>query len=320
LHDTSSNKENKRLMGTTISTLDAGQLMATERPTTHQVFLGDATGQQQDLLEREFFGRVVLPNGTVKSTNANRMNDLNATVLPYVQRLVERPVHIMDVGISSGVSTVEWYDQLSGAGVVCEMLASDLTVYASLLTLGSSFGALIDRHRNILHLDILGRGAPPSATGVQGIFAAAVRLVFRVAMAVDRSLPPLRGQTQEAATGMLLKCEPVSLLTKKMTQQSALQVIEDDLVAGDRPEFKHAFQVIRAANILNRAYFADATLVQMLNKLKNRLVPEGILIVCRTNDEGINNGTIFRQVEGGKVQVLTRIGSGSEIEALLPIV
>jgi hypothetical protein len=304
-------------MGTTISTLDAGRLVAVERPTTHQVFRENATGQQQDLLEREFFGRVVLPNGTVKSTNANRMNDLNAAALPYVQRLVERPVQIMDVGISSGVSTVEWYEQLRGAGIVCEMLATDLTIYASLLSLGSSFGAVIDRHRNILHLDILGRGAPPSATGVQGIFAAAVRLAFRAAMAVDRSLPPLRGQTQEAATGMLLKCEPISLLTKKMKQQNALRVIEDDLVAGDRPEFKHAFHVIRAANILNRAYFADATLVQMLNKLGNRLKPNGVLIVCRTNDEGVNHGTIFRQVEGGKFQVLSRIGSGSEIEDLL---
>jgi hypothetical protein len=307
-------------MGTTISTLDAGPLVAVKRPTTHQVFRGNATGQQQDLLEREFFGRVVLPNGTVKSTNANRMNDLNAAALPYVQQLVERPAQIMDVGISSGVSTVEWYEQLSGAGVVCEMLATDLTIYASLLTLGSSFGAVIDRHRNILHLDILGRGAPPSATGVQGIFAAAVRLAFRAAMAVDRSLPPLRGQTQEAATGMLLRCEPVSLLTKKMTQQNALQVIEDDLVAGDKPEFKHAFHVIRAANILNRAYFADATLVQMLKKLGNRLKPSGVLIVCRTNDEGVNHGTIFRQVEGGKFQVLTRIGNGSEVEALLSVV
>jgi hypothetical protein len=307
-------------MGTTLSTLDGVPLVAIERPTTQQVFRGNAAGEQQDLLEREFFGRVVLPNGTVKSTNANRMNDLNSAALPYVQRFSERPVQIMDVGISSGVSTVEWYEQLSDAGVVCELVATDLTVYASLLTLGSSFGALIDRHRNILHLDILGRGAPPSAKGVQGIFAAAVRLAFRAAMTVDRSLAPLRGQTQESAKGMLLKCEPVSLLTRKMTKQNSLRVIEDDLAAGDKPEFVQAFHVVRAANILNRAYFADATLLQMLSKLTNRLKPNGVLIVCRTNDEGINNGTIFRLVEAGRFQVLNRIGSGSEIEDLLPTI
>jgi len=294
--------------------------MATERPTTHQVFRGNAAGRQQDLLEREFFGRVVLPNGTVKSTNANRMNDLNAAALPFVEQFAKQPVQIMDVGISSGVSTVEWYEQLSGAGIGCQIVATDLTVYASLLTLGSNFGALIDRHRNILHLDIMGRGAPPSAKGVQGLFAAVVRMAFRAAMAVDRSLPPLRGQTQECANGMLLKCEPVSLLTKKMTQQSSLQVVEDDLVTSDKPEFKEAFHVVRAANILNRAYFADATLLQMLDKLKNRLKPNGVLIVCRTNDEGINNGTIFRRVADRQFQVLTRVGSGSEIEDLLPMV
>jgi chemotaxis methyl-accepting protein methylase len=130
-------------------------------------------------------------------------------------------------------------------------------------------------------------------------------------------LPPLRGKTQESAKGILLKCEPVSLLTKKMTQQKSLRVVEDDLTAGDKPEFERAFHVVRAANILNRAYFADATLMQMLNKLKNRLKPGGILIVCRTNDEGINNGTIFRLAESVKFQILNRIGSGSEIEGLL---
>jgi hypothetical protein len=304
-------------MGTTLSTLDAVSFVRMERPTTHQVFGGNVAGERQDALEREFFGRVVLPNGTVKSTNANRMNDLNAAALPYVQQFSERPVQIMDVGISSGVSTVEWYEQLNQAGVGCELVGTDLTVYASLLTLGSSFGALIDRHRNILHLDVLGRGAPPSAKGAQGIFAAAVRFAFRMAMTVDRSLPPLRGKTQESAKGILLKCEPVSLLTKKMTQQKSLRVVEDDLTAGDKPEFERAFHVVRAANILNRAYFADATLMQMLNKLKNRLKPGGILIVCRTNDEGINNGTIFRLAESVKFQILNRIGSGSEIEGLL---
>jgi hypothetical protein len=307
-------------MGAGISTLEAGQMMSIDRPTTRQVFRGDAGNDQQDVLEQQFFGRVVLPNGTVKSTNANRMNDLNAAGLPYLEKLAARPLRIMDVGISSGVSTVEWYEQLSRAGVRCEITATDLTVHASLLTLGSGFAALIDRHRNILHLDILGRGAPPSAKGLQGIFAATIRLVFRAAMAVDGGLAPLQGQTQESANGMLLKCEPVALLTRKMTQQSSLQVVEDDLQGSERPEFADAFEVVRAANILNRAYFTDATLIRMLGKLTKRLKRDGVLILCRTNDDGINNGTIFRQVEGCKFQVLTRLGSGSEIEDLVSVV
>jgi hypothetical protein len=74
---------------------------------------------------------------------------------------------------------------------------------------------------------------------------------------------------------------------------------------------------LRAANILNHAYFADEALLRIAKKLKARLKSTGILIVCRTSDEGTNNATIFESSTGAGLRVLSRLGTGSEIEDLL---
>jgi hypothetical protein len=164
------------------------------RPSTRTVFRRTAVNsQEQESLEYEFFVRVVLPNGTVKSTRANRLDDLNHAALPYIARIAERPVKIMDVGVSSGVSTLEWHEHLSAEHIACDITGTDLTIYASLVSLGPQLAVLIDANRNILHLDLFGRGAPPSAEGLQGIFAGIVRLLFRGALMVDSQLPPLQG-------------------------------------------------------------------------------------------------------------------------------
>jgi hypothetical protein len=303
-------------MSGAIGSLGVGRGIAKSRPTTREVLSGTASAEQ-DALERAFFSRVVLPNGTVKTTNAHRLDDLNEAVFPFVAACTERPVQIMDVGVSSGVSTLEWYESLANQGVDCHIAATDLTVYASLVSLTPGLGVLIDRDRNILHLDVLGRGTPAKAKGLRGVFAGFIRTLFRMAMMLDGSLAPLNGQTRMAATGWLLKCEPVTLLTKKLVQHSGLRVIEDDLLASNRPEFGNAFHVVRAANILNRAYFSAEVLKQTVRKLKDRLKKNGILIVCRTTDDGNNNATLFRLTANSEFHVLLRLGSGSEIEDLV---
>src|SRR2546423_1557373 len=105
------------------------------RPTTRQVFGAHVSSSaEQEFLERQFFDRVILPNGTFKTTSARRLDDLNQAVLPHLARIPERTLKIMDVSISSGVSTLEWYDFLLENGIRVEMVGTDLTVYASLVS------------------------------------------------------------------------------------------------------------------------------------------------------------------------------------------
>ncbi len=290
------------------------------RPTTRDVFGPLQTPiAQQDQLETQFFERVVLPNGTFKTTKAHRLDDLNLAALPFLTQLntADGPLKIMDVGISSGVSTIEWHEQLTAERIPCELTGTDLTVYASLMSLTRHLGVLVDRDGNFLHLDAFGQGAPPTASGVRGIFAGMIRGIFRAAMKIDKRLPPLRGNVGESAKGHLLTCEPVTLLTRKFEQRDSVRVIEEDLLAPERPESHQAFHVVRAANVLNRVYFNEATLIQIANKLKQRLKPGGLLIVCRTTSDGANHASIFELVDESRLRVAHRLGGGSEIEDLL---
>ena len=53
-----------------------------------------------------------------------------------------------------------------------------------------------------------------------------------------------------------------------------------------------------------RTQARSATLKRMLANLRSRLLPGGLLIVCRTNAAGINNATVFTLGPDGRFDVL----------------
>jgi hypothetical protein len=85
--------------------------------------------------------------------------------------------------------------------------------------------------------------------------------------------------------------------------------------------FTHADQpchVIRTMNIYNRAYFPEDRLREGVRAVLGSLTPDGIWIVGRTADEAAtsHNATVFRKEEGGTLEIIERVGLGSEIEDL----
>ena len=245
-------------------------------------------------LEREFFSRIILPNGSVKSTSENRLDDLNVLSLPYV-KLLQSPVRILDVAASSGVSTAEWYEQLISEGVQFSLTATDLTINAFHLKLGLT-EAVLDKKLNFIHLAFAGRGMPPKAPWPIGFLPSLLKryLAFRMAHGANHSVP-------------------IKLLTKRL-RNGNFAIVEDDLLNGDG--FSEDFDVIRAANILNISYFSESILRRMISNLKRRLSNRGLLIVCRTRADRSNHGTVFR-LHGESFTALGRIGDGSEVEHLV---
>jgi hypothetical protein len=214
--------------------------MSKKHPTAWEVFFnGLPVGAEQDALEAGFFRQVLLSNGTFKTTNANRMHDLNEFTLPYIRQIPESPLQIMDIAASSGVSTVEWYENLAANEISCDITA----VHARLLSFGSKLALTVDRDQNVLHMDIFGIGFIGKAKRVWRwpIWAArtAVLAIFRV----------------KAVLGAKPKSDSITLLSKRFSANQSLRMVEDDLLGNDRPEFMNLFHVIRAANILNNAYF-----------------------------------------------------------------
>lgn len=280
--------------------------MSKKHPTTREVFFNDLpVGAEQDALEAEFFQRVLLSNGTFKTTAANRLHDLNEFTLPYIRQITESPLKIMDIAASSGVSTVEWYENLRAHEISCDITATDIVVNASLLSIGSNFALTVDRDQNILHMDILGIGLIGRAKRIWKLPIWATRTVV---LAIFRAT---------AILGSKPKSQSITLLAKKFYENQSLRMVEDDLLNNDRPDFMNRFHVIRAANILNNAYFASDVIVRMLSHVRQRLKDGGIFIVCRTDQNGVNNSTIFRAAPDGRFVIVNRLGRGSEVEQLI---
>jgi hypothetical protein len=301
-----------------------------EAPTVHEVFLAPGTSvEEQYALERQFFTRLALTNGTFKTTYPNRLDDINEAFFPHLVRLADRPIRIMDVGASSGISTIEWYAYLSRSRIDYEITGSDLMIYSSLLTLRftSKVAALLDRNGNIVHFDLFGMGWSPQSsrktlhhhtprTSLKQLANRGLTALFRAATMIDGYPPLVKAGWTAPRHGFVLKYQPIALLSRSFANNDRLRMIEDDLLAENNSKLCHAFDVIRAANILNLVYFPVHLIGRMLATLKQRLKDGGLLIVVRTDLNGENNASIFR-LSNNQFCVIDRFGNGSEIEPIV---
>ena len=78
------------------------------------------------------------------------------------------------------------------------------------------------------------------------------------------------------------------------------------------------FDLIRAANVLNRGYFDDATLIRMAGALLARLGEGGVLVAVRSDAATGNHATLWRR-EGGRLVEVERLGTGSEAAPMIEV-
>jgi hypothetical protein len=250
-----------------------------------------AASDYDPTVEKGFFCRVLLANRTFKTTDAHRMDDLNLASLPYIQAMTDRPVEIMDVGSSSGITTEEWYRALLAAGIETRMIGTDISTEALHLP-GTFADLLLDKDLNVIHLSLIGKATHPR-------ILKALRLcgVCRLARLYVR---------------LGAKPRPFRLVSKAVKN---VMILDDDIEFPENSDGQ-IFHVIRAANILNLTYFAPDRLRHIASNLLRRLRAGGLFLACRTHEDGSNHATIFRY-EDSRLRVLKRIGKGSELESVL---
>ncbi len=300
-------------------------------PTAHQLFFSDSSPEERQRLETPFFMALRLPaNGTYKTTYHRRFDDLNGLVLSHLPP--KRPLQIMDVAVSSGISTAEWTTQLREAGVAHHMVAGDLVVRAFLIEVSRFFRVLVDRDARLLQVDVNGSGIfVPALVHVRthpgrlwALFRDLPMLVagFAIAAAAGSAI---RSSSSRPGKTLGMQYRPLDLVSSALSSLPDVQIVEDDILAGTPTE---TVDVLRAANILNQTYFDQRTLEKMVKNLRRRLRPGGLMIVCRTDyygrfDDsrtdygGTNNASLFRLNTDGKFEVQARLNAGSEIENLV---
>jgi len=270
---------------------------------------------QLESLERAFFSTLVVQNGTFKTTNHRRLDNLNELVQKHLP--ADRPLKVMDVAVSSGISTAEWMSFIETAGVDCSMVAGDLFVQGFLVSLRGGLNVLVDKTGNPIQYDIQGRAiGTPLGRRARALHPWALWRLKRAARRFDaarRTVEPRK--LEQALARWDLQYRPVKLVSPSLKKFARIEVVEDDILANR--EYRNCFHVVRAANILNLGYFERPILTAMLLNLRSRLTPGGLLIVCRTNHQDVNNGSIFALQPDNTFAVIARLNNGSEVEDLV---
>jgi hypothetical protein len=259
--------------------------------------------------EAAFFASIRLRNGTFKTTDHHRLDDLNTLVIGEWQKLDRKPRQIMDVGASSGISSLEWADTLARAGIDAEILATDLCMRGSLVPLLPGYEVLLDRDGKVLQHIVGNRPVRWSLDGPRDFFRGAGFLVPALNAFASALLLLTNGRRRG---------RDVLLVNPDARDNARLSFAEDDILAPNPEHLRGRFNAIRVANLLNHSYFVEAQLRRAVNNLKDRLMGAGsFLIVNRTYPDGNNHGTIFQLSEANKFEVVARMGDGSEIEDIV---
>lgn len=284
-------------------------------PTAYEFYLGKPRWheQVQEEMEKRFFASIRLKNGTYKFTHSHRLDDLNELTNKFLPPA--RPLKVMDVAISSGISTLEWVESLMQAGINYEMMAGDSTINCCLVSVGRRLHVLADCTGYPLQFDVCGKAVPnPPGKHTWAVYALPLT-VLRCALAWrGRAIRRTGLGIGESHRRFGTELCPIKLVISRLQVAPNLQIVEDDILTNNN--FQSCFHVVRAANILNRSYFDDSTLTQMLLNLHKRLIPGGILVVCRTTEQNENQATVFVLGEDRKFSALGRLGKGSDIEDL----
>lgn len=270
-------------------------------------------------LEYEFFARLWFPNGTAKTTYPNRLNNINEWIQTFLPKT--QPVQLMDVAVSTGITTLDWMNSLDRMGRPYHLVAGDAYLHAIRISFAKHFECLVDPSFRPLYFDWFGRGFPAALRTKEikrhefAILNGYYRMLLKLHPQLTRVVPNGVG----VYSGKRVHARPCLLASARFLARVGqnMELVEDDLSrpAGNS-HWYNRFDVVRAANLLNRAYFNDQELGAMMRELGSRLKEGGVLVVCRTwTEDGQNRATAFRRV-ANQLKIEGRILEGSDVEAL----
>lgn len=280
---------------------------STSVASARQIFFGTQPKSIDERIRQEtsFFQSVCLPNGTRKTTSPSRLGDVDDVVCEQLKN--REMVHLLDVGISSGVTTIELLSCLAIRGIHASGIGVDICVRGFLCSwLG--IDVLYDAAGNVLQLatPFFARGRPHRSQGsFQSNVLGRVLGFFESPLLKKWMMHPQRSR-------------PIDLVSPRLLERRDFKIVEHDVMV-PMPEWDRSFDLIRAANVLNLDYFSPPQIRAMIGNMTSWLKNGGYFAVCRTNtQDGRNHGSLYRKQEVPSIlQHVHRFGQGSEIDSLI---
>lgn len=269
---------------------------------------------------------VLTANGTWRDTARDRFAALDRLLLRALQSRgpAGRPLTVLDVGVSSGITSVRLYELLKPHFRV-KLIATDLMRDAVALRAPAGWAIVFDASRRPLQY-VLGRFVL-QGQGSESAFYPLNRLLRRFAR--WRMLPTaaallerfdLRSKADfETTTIDGFELTKIPLLARETLQALANEPEFQFEVGNVLEPLRHRADVIRAMNVLTPAYFDDGSLRAGVRHCVAALNVRGLLILGRSpnHDPRDVKATIYANDGSGPLQPIHHLNGGYEAAALV---
>jgi len=268
-------------------------------------FFASHAADADPALESAFFSALKMRNGTFKLTHPSRFAAVDAEFGPLVGERLRGPCAVLDIGASTGLTTIELAESLAAHGAKPQIVATDLFLDAHLVDLAPGVHVLADPEGWPLQYGVGGVGIRSWVRRLDYVTLAVLpRLLVRAL---------LQGKLRRRiAAG---KTQPVRMESRALRGRP-IQLVQSDIFEPE-PAFDGRFDFIRAANILNLGYFAPDRISLAIANIRRYCRGAGALLLVVKTGGAQHDGTLFEMQPSGRFLALARIGQGSEIEPLV---
>lgn len=256
--------------------------------------------------EASFYGRLKMRNGTFKLTRSARFPDVEDALAQTISSRAKDIRSVLDVGVSTGITTIEFTDFLRSVGASPQVVGTDLFIEGHIVEPLKGCRILTDQTGWALEYDIF--GTPIRAWIARRDYLTGAAFVLWMTRVV------LRSRLESMIAGR--RSQPVRFLTARLANRADISVCANDIFTYSE-EMAGSFDLVRVANVLNRSYFSDDDIGRAVDNIRAYLRPSGMFLATRTENNRGNSGTLFQLGINRKFLILARIGDGSEIEPIV---
>ena len=242
-----------------------------------------------DYVYRAFF----TSNATSKQTSAGRFQDLDRIARSIVAEYKLDAIH--DIGVSSGITSLDLYRTLATTGIPLRFHISDK--YAVYGSTGRCPTRIIDAQSSVTELYLCGvLGKRDSHEQIIPL----TRLLYW--LLADR---PFDGHIRWF---VLFDHEVLEHINRGLIHKIDYDVFTTRMSC--------AFSFVRCMNLLNLGYFPRESIETALRNIVESLKEGGVLQVGRTHPNGTSHAAFYMK-RGARLEVLQQVGNGTELRELI---
>ncbi|WP_440677282.1 hypothetical protein [Candidatus Pelagibacter sp. HIMB1587] len=231
-------------------------------------------------------------DNTFKTTSFNRMNDLNKIMKKYIKKFLFKKIILCDVGISSGQTTLELYNDLKNVNIK-EIYGFDKNLNIKIYQF-KKFVFLYSSKNELLMVEY-------DKHCVRYRYFYVLKKVAKLIIYFFKFLKI--GYTKS------------NMLMPNLDKIEKIKFFEQNIFDIEK-KYYNFFDVIRVSNLLNYSYFSEHSLKLAISNLKKISKEKCIILVNRTTDKNKNIGSFFIKKKG-KFELLEDINGGSEIKDIM---